>query len=159
MQIKGLKDEDYINYLKPCMFIIASSCTFKCDKENGCNLCQNSHLAQIPKIIVEASDIIERYLNNPLTEAIVWGGLEPFDSFEEMYDFIFQLRNCYLNDDDVVIYTGYNKNEIINEIQALQKFKNIIVKFGRFVPNQEKHYDKILGVQLASENQYAERIS
>jgi len=32
---------------------------------------------------------------------------------------------------------------------------NIIVKFGRYRPNQEKHYDKILGVFLASDNQYA----
>jgi hypothetical protein len=32
---------------------------------------------------------------------------------------------------------------------------NIIVKFGRYRPNQEPHFDKVLGVELASDNQYA----
>ena len=38
-------------------------------------------------------------------------------------------------------------------------FNNIIVKFGRFIPNQESHYDEILEVNLASPNQYARKIS
>ena len=37
-------------------------------------------------------------------------------------------------------------------------FKNIIIKFGRYVPNQKEHYDEILGINLASSNQYAEVI-
>ena len=36
---------------------------------------------------------------------------------------------------------------------------NIIIKFGRFIPNQQSHYDAVLGIKLASSNQYAERIS
>jgi hypothetical protein len=36
---------------------------------------------------------------------------------------------------------------------------NIIIKYGRFIPNHQPHYDEILGVKLASDNQYAERIS
>ena len=39
-----------------------------------------------------------------------------------------------------------------------KNFDNIIIKYGRFIPGQEKHYDKILGVYLASNNQYAERL-
>lgn len=39
------------------------------------------------------------------------------------------------------------------------KWKNIIVKFGRFIPNQHPHYDEVLGINLASDNQYAEKIS
>ena len=57
-----------------------------------------------------------------------------------------------------VIYTGYEPNEINNKLQALSFFKNIIIKFGRFIPNQEPHYDEILGIKLASENQYAIRL-
>ena len=38
-------------------------------------------------------------------------------------------------------------------------FKNIIIKFGRYIPNQQAHYDDILGVNLASNNQYAIKIS
>jgi len=37
--------------------------------------------------------------------------------------------------------------------------KNIIIKYGRFIPDKEKHYDEVLGIYLASDNQYAERIS
>ena len=38
-------------------------------------------------------------------------------------------------------------------------FRNIIVKFGRFIPDQESHYDEVLGVNLASNNQYAKKLS
>ena len=37
-------------------------------------------------------------------------------------------------------------------------FKNIIIKYGRYIPDQEPHYDEVLGVNLASDNQYAERL-
>lgn len=62
-------------------------------------------------------------------------------------------------DADFVVYTGYYRSEIEDKVQELAKYKNVIVKFGRYVPNQEKHYDEVLGVWLASDNQYAERIS
>jgi len=32
---------------------------------------------------------------------------------------------------------------------------NIIIKFGRFIPDQKSHMDETLGVELASPNQYA----
>ena len=41
----------------------------------------------------------------------------------------------------------------------LKKFKNIIVKFGRYVGGQQAHFDEVLGVYLASDNQFAEKIS
>jgi hypothetical protein len=41
----------------------------------------------------------------------------------------------------------------------LCQFSNIIIKFGRFRPGQEPHYDEVLGVKLASDNQYAKRVS
>ena len=74
MVIKGIKDEDFVNYRKPSMFIIFPQCSFKCDHENGCRLCQNSHLAHIDGIEVEVDTIIQRYIDNPLTSAIVCGG-------------------------------------------------------------------------------------
>ena len=37
----------------------------------------------------------------------------------------------------------------------LSKFANVIIKFGRFIPNQKPHFDEVLGVELASPNQYA----
>ena len=41
----------------------------------------------------------------------------------------------------------------------LSYFDNIIIKFGRYIPNKQSHYDNILGVNLASDNQYAVKIS
>ena len=80
------------------------------------------------------------------------------DTIEDLYNLISCVRNKGCND-DIVIYTGFCKNEIFNKIEQLKQFKNIIVKFGRFIPNQKSHYDSVLGVNLASDNQYAERIS
>lgn len=156
MLIKELIDEDFCNYKKPSMFIGTSSCNFKCDKECGKPVCQNSELAKAPTIEIDDEEIIQRYITNPITEAIVFGGLESFDTFEELYNFIKIFREK--SDDDIVIYTGYYPNEIEDKIKKLYNFKNIIIKFGRFVPNSQKIYDAVLGVELASENQFAKRL-
>ncbi len=158
MVIKGLQDEDFVNYCKPSMMIIARHCSFKCDKESGVRCCQNSTLASAQELQCDDATIIERYLQNPITEAIILGGLEPFDQFDEVLAFVRTLRRDYKCDDDVVIYTGYNKDEIKEQIATLTEFNNIIVKYGRFVPGQRPHFDVVLGVKLASDNQYAERI-
>ena len=57
-----------------------------------------------------------------------------------------------------MIYTGYLKDEILEKIDQLRKFKNIIIKFGRYIPDSEKTFDETLGVHLPSDNQYAEKI-
>jgi hypothetical protein len=86
-------------------------------------------------------------------------GLEPFDSEQELQMLIAYLRVS--TQDDIVIYTGYTKEEIQcrSIYQFLLNAKNIIIKFGRFIPNQQPHYDDVLGIKLASDNQHAERIS
>lgn len=133
-------------------------CSFKCDKECGQQVCQNSSLVKAENIDINPIQLVHRYLTNPITKAIVCQGLEPFDSFEDLLEIIQELRHNYLNNDDVVIYTGYTKEEVQTQINKLSKFNNIIIKFGRFVPNQSSHFDETLGVQLASPNQYAERL-
>ena len=153
MKIKGLITEDFVNYKKASMTIIFPYCTFKCGKD----YCQNSSLAKTPIIEISIDDLVNRYINNPITEAVVMQGLEPFDSWSDLKEFVKKLREY--NNDDIVIYTGYNKNEVIEKINELSKYTNIIVKFGRYIPNQEKHYDEVLGVYLASSNQRGEKIS
>jgi MinD-like ATPase involved in chromosome partitioning or flagellar assembly len=86
-------------------------------------------------------------------------GLEPLDSFSDVINLINLLRTTYDCLDDIVIYTGYNKKEIEWFIKSIKHFKNIILKYGRYIPNQESHLDSILGVKLSSSNQYAEKIS
>jgi organic radical activating enzyme len=167
MLVKDIIDEDFANYKKPSMFIAFPNCTFKCEKECGVRCCQNSALAQQNNIEVDTVDIVERYVSNQISSAIVIGGLEPFDNYKWLLALISDFRKK--TKDDIVIYTGYTKAELSscldgqsgtrNRWYALGKYRNIVLKFGRFVPNQEKHYDDVLGVYLASDNQYAERIS
>jgi organic radical activating enzyme len=181
MLIKGITDEDFVNYKVPSMYIATATCTFKCDKEYGSPICQNSELANVKPISVADDDIINRYVQNQITKAIVFGGLEPFDQFVQLFRLISKFRAAGVQD-DIVIYTGWNRDELVsakwdsylvgsdgieeywgpsglNCIHLLQTFSNIIVKFGRYIPNQQPHYDPVLGVYLASDNQYAEKIS
>lgn len=158
MIIKGLIDEDFVNYKIPCMTIEFPRCSFKCDKECGKQVCQNGRLATAPEINIDENVLIERYINNPITKAIVCQGLEPLDSFEDVLTLLDLLRHQYGCDDDFVIYTGYNKDEIKISIQRLKLFNNVVIKYGRYVPDQSSHYDEVVGVNLASDNQYAERL-
>jgi hypothetical protein len=139
------------------MFLIFPYCTFKCDKENGTQICQNAALINEEEHDISIIDLIYRYLNNPLTHAVVCGGLEPFESFNDVYDLVVAFREK--TNDDIVIYTGFYKFEIQKYVDKLADFPNIIIKFGRFIPNQQKHFDDILGIYLASDSQHAERIS
>ena len=159
MIIKGLLDEDFVNYKTPCMYICTAKCSFKCDIENQKECCQNSVLAFSGEITIDDDKIIQRYLSNDITNAICFSGLEPFDQFDELRQFIDKLRNEYKANDTVIIYSGYNEDEISEYISQLKKYSNIIVKFGRYIPDEYPHIDNVLGVKLASNNQYAIKIS
>ena len=157
MILKGIIFEDFINYKKPSMVLEFPKCSFKCEKECGVKMCQNSSLVNEPNITIDVEKVVDYYINNPITSAVVMQGLEPFDTYQQLLEFIIELRKQ--TDDDVVIYTGYYKDEIDKYVKELSKFKNIIIKFGRFIPDQKEHYDEILGIKLMSNNQYAEKIS
>ena len=144
MKLKGINDYDICNYKKPAMFLIFPYCSFKCDKECGVNVCQNSALAREPVIEVRVAD------------AVVCGGLEPFDSAQDLILFITYFRMH--SKDPIVIYTGYKEEELTEQIKFLQQFDDIIVKFGRFIPNSPHIFDTVLGVELASNNQYGKLI-
>lgn len=158
MIIKGIIDEDFVNYKKCSMTIMFPHCSFKCEKECGQQVCQNSKLVKSSEIEIFISSIVDRYKKNIYSESIVCQGLEPFDSWPELYSLVISIRGADISD-DIVIYTGYNEDEISDKIDRLKGYDNIIIKFGRFVPGQEKHYDDVLGVELASDNQYAKKIS
>lgn len=157
MTVKDIVEYDIVNYKKPSMFIITTSCTFKCEKECGIQCCQNEEIIKQKNIVISDEEIVKRYINNPLSHAIVFGGLEPFDTFDELTKLITLFR--FTCEDDIVIYTGYYENEIKDKLDFLKSFPNVIVKFGRFIPNQKGRFDEVLGVKLASENQYAQKIS
>ncbi len=161
VNIKTIVDEDFVNYKSPVMYIGTARCGGKCCIEAGIPLsvCHNDGWRSQATIKMADDIIIQRYIKNDLTNAICFAGLEPFEQFDEMFSLISKLRTEYNCDDMVVIYTGYNKSEISHWVETLKKYKNIIIKFGRYVPNRTSHYDAVLGVYLASDNQYAEKIS
>ena len=169
MIVKGITDECFTDYKKPVMYIAFPKCSFKCDQENECAMCQNSALAHEPDISINVSELITRYANNPITSGIVCGGLEPFDTPQDLLNLIIYAREKYCLKDPIIIYTGYTEDELkagrlwnnltmdTNEKywKEIINFSNIIIKFGRFRPNQKPHYDEVLGINLASDNQYA----
>ena len=157
MQVTNIKDEDIINYKEVSMFIGMPYCSGKCWRELGlpCTICQNSKLANASIYAFTVKDIIKRYINNPLTSAVVFGGMEPLDSFDDIIEFLEEFRNKQGCMDPVVIYTGYKEEEIQDKLKKLASWYNIIVKVGRYIPNKPSRYDDILGVTLASDNQYA----
>ena len=167
MLIKAIIDEDFLNYKKPSMYIATPKCSFKCDKECGCAVCQNSELALAHEHEIGVRALIKRYLTNPITKAIVISGLEPFDTPELIYEVVLGFRDIGVMD-DIVIYTGYTEKELtlddsgrqeVATYNWLRHYPNIYIKFGRFVPGQAPHYDEVLGVKLASDNQYGKKVS
>lgn len=158
LTLSGIIWEDMVNYKKISTTLMFPRCDFKCNKEAGSNVCQNEELAAAACQSLRIKDIIERHRQNPITDAIVLQGLEPFYDPLEVYTVSAELskQHCY---DDLVIYTGYYKTEVPKKI--LQQIVDttpgrVIVKWGRYIPGHEKHYDEVLGVYLASDNQYGE---
>ena len=66
---------------------------------------------------------------------------------------MYELIKCFRDNkcvDDFIIYTGYYDYEISDKINKLKQFQNIIIKYGRFMPNHQPHYDEVLGINLIS---------
>lgn len=158
MKLKGIIDYDCTNYKEPTLTLEFPYCDFKCDKLNGCHVCQNAPLARERDLDISGNVIWKMYAENPLTKGFCFQGLEPFDSFLDLMDLIIFIRREKRCDDPIIIYTGYNKGENQVVEMFLSHYKNIIVKWGRFIIGQEPHYDEVLGVNLASDNQYGEVI-
>ena len=156
IEVKGIIWEDTVNYKKISTTLMFPCCDFKCDKENGVQLCQNWELAAAPTQTVHINSFMRRYMDNPLSEAIVIQGLEPFDTPLDLYTVAAAMKdfNCK---DDFVVYTGYYRDEVGAKLKPLYAVPGrLIIKWGRYLPNQEPHFDPILGINLASKNQYGE---
>ena len=152
--------EDFVNYYLPSMFLISSYCDQKCCTEGGFpkTICQNSGLVGTDAVDYSFSDIYNAYISNDISKAIVIGGLEPFQQFQEVYGLIHYFRENGCKD-KFIIFTGYTEEEVKNNTARLALLGNIAVKFGRFIPGQYPHYDKVLGINLASDNQYGKELN
>lgn len=159
MHFKDIVFEDFVNYKEACMFVTCGTCDGKCWVEQGLppTTCQNYELNKVEDIYVDDDVIIKRYMDDSITHAIVFGGLEPMTRIDEIVEFITKLREqrCY---DPCVIYTGFYPDEIEEDLYRLAPLGNIVFKFGRYIPGHEPHEDEVLGVMLASDNQWGEEI-
>jgi len=162
MKLKQIIDESFGDYKECSMLLVTPSCSWKCKD------CHNKHLSYLPTQNFPNEEILKRFANNPLTSAIVIGGLEPLDDMHDVRSFIFALRQSSLRP-TVVIYTGYELHEIEDELYwsglepEMLEYGNCILKYGRFQPIYNIQQDRTikrldtwnedLGVALSSPNQ------
>lgn len=154
MIIAGIVDEDFTHYKQSAMLVLFPTCSMKCERLGA--VCNHKYLYDVDAQAVQCFEIVNRYLENKNTSTIVFGGLEPFDSYSDLLQLICEFRK--VTEDLIIIYTGYDENEISDELNYLSNLHNIIVKFGRQC-NMESHKDEILGVDVKSSNQYAKIIA
>lgn len=174
MRIRAIKPDDFTNYHDPegwsSLFVGMGACDWKCCIAAGIPIetCQNSELARAPIVEVDATDLLRRYALE--SGSVVVGGLEPFNDMGSLKELATAYRNFvdYIDSektelDKFVVYTGYNPDEVIDSVEEIYNIVKtrltFIVKFGRFVPGHKPHADKVLGVDLASDNQYARVIT
>ena len=159
MKILGIQHNDYVNYKKPSFIILFPYCTFKCGP-----FCQNKSLINCTALEVSFKRLYETYQQNSLNQALVLSGLEPFDSFQDLCELIEYFRNIKKIKDDIVIYTGYTEEELYEKLKILKHYigeeacGGIIIKYGRYQEGKDKVLDSLLGVTLASDNQYAKEL-
>lgn len=154
MVVKEIKTV-FNDYKKTGLLVAFPTCDFKCCKEAGLpiSVCQNCEIANSKDIEVPPTEIVKLY-NPSIHKALIIGGLEPLDSTKNLLKLILSFR-FHRPKDDVVVYTGYNIEEIPDYLLTFFiNCGNIILKVGRFVPNDTNRYDEVLGVTLASTNQY-----
>jgi len=163
MHLKQIIDESFGDFMECAMLLVTPYCNFKCVD------CQNKHLLQLETKNFPDEEILERFFKNPLTSAIIFGGLEPLDSILEVRKFI-HLLGCKVYAEElekptVVIYTGYELREIDSDLYwsglgpEMHQYNKCILKYGRYAPEYDKDGKRIdiwnedLGVFLASPNQ------
>lgn len=148
------------------MLLVTPNCSWKCPG------CQNTHLAQLETQNFPDEDILERFFNNPLTSAIVIGGLEPLEDMQDVRQFISALGQKVYSDElekpTIVVYTGFELDEIEDQLYwsglepEMRAYGNCILKYGRYNPVYQTNGDKVervdiwnedLGINLASPNQ------
>lgn len=155
-----LDEADVVNYKTTSFNISAGvTCTFKCCKDNP-SICHNNPLCKQKPINYSISKIIDRYTNQEISKSFVIQGLEPLDNLKQVLWLIYRIRGSGI-EDDVVLWTGYTEEECKDLIYLIKMmgWKNIILKVGRYIQNAPSRYDNLLGVTLASDNQYAIKIS
>lgn len=152
-----LKDivEVFQDYKKSALLLCCISCDWKCCIEAGIDVsvCQNHNIIKQREVYLPF-DVILNKVNLSITDSIIFGGLEPLLQSDEVCGLIEYLREQGVKK-DILVYTGYYIEEIDKEVIKRLKNCHVILKCGRYIPNKPKKFDKILGITLASDNQYS----
>ncbi len=162
MKLRAIIDSDCNHYKDFTMVLFAPYCTWKCCTECGIpeSSCANHCFQQQDVKEYPNEAIINRYISNPLHGGLCIAGAEPLDS-NDLRGFLKEFRAAV--PDVIIIYTGYTADEpiVVEFIDWLTKndINDVILKVGRYIPDGTKHIDPILGVPLASENQYAIKVN
>ena len=163
MRVRKLLTERFQDYKVPSMYLAACFCDWKCCPDKP-YVCQNNPVANLPVTDIPDDEILDIYLSDPITEAIIIAGLEPLLQANEVCSLIRRAAERAIRT-TFVIYTGYTVCEardigFFDELKATGYGKDVqvIIKYGRYVPDQQPHFDEVLGVDLVSDNQYAEII-
>ena len=90
MRVKQVILEDFVNYKKPSLFLGSCFCDWKCCREANIDtsVCQNKSLYDADTIDLEPYQIYALYTSNPITKAVVIGGLEPMIQINEVIELI-----------------------------------------------------------------------
>lgn len=144
--------EVFQDYKKSAVLFSMCYCDWKCCKEAGVDVCQNLPLAK-QEIIGMSFSYALSFVNKSMTDAIIFGGLEPLLQAEEVIHLIHYFREHGVQK-DIVVFTGYYIEEIDKDVLESLTQCHVILKCGRFIPNRPSKFDDVLGVTLASDNQY-----
>ena len=163
MRVRKLLTERFQDYKVPSMYLADCFCDWKCCPDRP-YVCQNHPVAKMPITDIPDDDILDTYTADPITEAIVIAGLEPLLQPHEVCALIQRAVERGIKT-TFVIYTGYDKEEVrrngfFDELKrtGFGNGVSVVMKYGRYIPDQQPHFDETLGVELASDNQYGERI-
>jgi len=155
MKVAGNPKTVFNDYKKVGLYIATPFCNFKCvkeAKEKGVEVtCHNGGLDYVSDM--SAQDVVEKHLSiNPFAECIILSGLDPIDNWVETKQFINDFRK--ITDMEIVLFTGYYPNEIMDKLVELEHHEDIMFKFGRFNPINKPRFDDLGGVKLSTGNQY-----
>ena len=162
MKLRAIIEEDCNHYKDFSMVLFAPYCNWKCCKESNIPVeeCANQSFQKEPVMDFSNGFILQKYLSNPLQNALCIAGAESLDS-DDLNDFIKFFRQSV--NDIIIVYTGYTITEpkVKNFIDWIFKnnIQNVILKIGRYIPNDIPHIDPILEIPLASNNQFAIKIN
>lgn len=151
-----LKDavEVFQDYKKSAILFSTCYCNWKCCHEAGIpeSVCQNQKVAQQREVYLPFESVLKK-VNQSFTDAVIFGGLEPMLQADEVVQCIQYLRQHGVKK-DIVVYTGYYVEEIDEETLAYLAMNDVILKCGRYIPDRKPKFDAVLGITLASDNQY-----